>query len=131
MPGDRLPFIEFYEQDRKVNIQDKVKAPGFHLFLFPGGNAEMNFDVLQNVAQRFDGSIVVETIPRTPDTKPLYQALGVEAGGYYMIRPDMFIAYRSAIVETEHFKQYLGRFLDPLQHTQRVSLRKVVASMAD
>ena len=130
-PGDRLPFIEFYEQNKKINIQDKVKVPGFHLLLFPGASAATKIQAFQRTAQLFDGAIAVETIPMTPDTKPLYEAFGIKNGGYYLIRPDMFIAYRSAILETEHFEQYLGRFLNVAKSPQNVSLSQAVVGASE
>jgi hypothetical protein len=33
--GDRLPFVEFYEGERGINLQDLVSKPAFHPFIFP------------------------------------------------------------------------------------------------
>jgi 2-polyprenyl-6-methoxyphenol hydroxylase-like FAD-dependent oxidoreductase len=118
-PGDRLPYVLFHEQEKKVNIQDKLKEPAFHLFVFPGIQTETEAQALQNAADAFDGAIVVETIPLTAATKPLYETLGVQHGGCYLVRPDMYIAYRSAALNAEHFEHYLERFLIRTEQSQK------------
>jgi hypothetical protein len=115
-PGDRLPFVVFREHGKHVNIQDKVKEPAFHLFLFPGTESEAQARTLQNAVDRFDEAVVVETIPLTAATTPLYEALGIQQSGCYLVRPDMYIAYRSAGLNVEHIAQYLDRFLSTATH---------------
>jgi 2-polyprenyl-6-methoxyphenol hydroxylase-like FAD-dependent oxidoreductase len=110
-PGDRLPYVAFYEQEKKVNIQQKVTAPVFHLLLFPGLHAEQKVQALHTVVQPFNRAIGIETIPLTPETQPLYEALGVQHGGCYLVRPDLFVAYRSTELDAAHFQHYLARFL--------------------
>lgn len=124
-PGDRLPYVVFHEQGKQVNIQDKLKAPAFHLFVFPGTQTETKAQALQYAADRFDGAIVVETIPLTAASKPLYEKLGVQHGGCYLVRPDMYIAYRSAAWNTEHFAHYLERFLIKAEQHQKSSVERV------
>jgi 2-polyprenyl-6-methoxyphenol hydroxylase-like FAD-dependent oxidoreductase len=118
-PGDRLPYVLFHEQEKKVNIQDKLKEPAFHLFVFPGTQTETEAQALQDAADRFDRAIVVETILLTGATKPLYETLGVQHGGCYLVRPDMYIAYRSAALNAEHFEHYLERFLIRTEQSQK------------
>jgi 2-polyprenyl-6-methoxyphenol hydroxylase-like FAD-dependent oxidoreductase len=122
-PGDRLPYVVFHEQGKTVNIQDRLQAPAFHLFVFPGTQAGAKAQALQLTADAFDGAIVVETIPLTAATKPLYEALGVQHGGCYLIRPDLYVAYRSAALNAEHFEHYLERFLIKTAQSQESSTR--------
>jgi 2-polyprenyl-6-methoxyphenol hydroxylase-like FAD-dependent oxidoreductase len=128
-PGDRLPYVLFHEQGRTVNIQDTVKVPAFHLFLFPGTQTETKLQALLTAADTFGGATVVETIRLTAETKPLYEALGVQNGGCYLVRPDMYVAYRSAALNSEHFAGYLERFLIPTQQRQKSSLERVGSGM--
>jgi 2-polyprenyl-6-methoxyphenol hydroxylase-like FAD-dependent oxidoreductase len=127
-PEDRLPYVLFHEQGKHVNIQDKVKAPAFHLFFFPGTQSGARAQALQQAADTFDGAIVVETIPLTVETRPLYQALGVPRGGCYLVRPDMYIAYRSAAWNAEHFALYLERFLITTAQRRTSSSERVQAA---
>jgi 2-polyprenyl-6-methoxyphenol hydroxylase-like FAD-dependent oxidoreductase len=110
-PGDRLPYVQFRDGGKKVNIQDKVKAPALHLLLFPGAHGDTRAQEIHKVAETFNGTILLETIPLTPETTPLHDVLGVQNGGYYLVRPDMYIAYRSAAFNAEHLETYLKRFL--------------------
>ena len=124
-PGDRLPYVIFHEQGKTVNIQDKVKTPAFHLFLFPGTQTDAKAYALQTAADTFDGAIEVETIRLTAETKPLYEAFGVQQGGCYLVRPDMYIAYRSAALNAEHLEHYLERFLIKTEQSQKSSIERV------
>jgi 2-polyprenyl-6-methoxyphenol hydroxylase-like FAD-dependent oxidoreductase len=129
-PGDRLPYVQFDERGRKVNIHDKVKEPAFHLFLFPGAAAGTNVQALQKAAESFDSVIVVETIPLTLEAKALYDALGVRDGGCYLVRPDQYVAYRSAGFNVEHFEHYLERCLSKPRLSQKASTKYEAVSEA-
>ena len=63
------------------------------------------------VAERYKDIMSFETIPYTSETKYLYERLGIENSGCYLIRPDMYIAYRSNIAAAEYFERYLQQYL--------------------
>ena len=102
---------KYDEQEKKVNIQSKVNTSTFHLFVFPGTQSDTKVQTISNVANLFSGIINIEVIPLTPQTRSLYHAFGIQNSGYYLIRPDMFIAYRSNSFDEAHFEKYLMRFL--------------------
>ena len=106
-PGDRLPFVMFQDGDKLVNIQAEVKAPAFHLLLFPGNQSEEKTIHIREVIDAQSGVIQVQTIPLTSVTKALYEFLGVHEGGYYLVRPDMYIACRSNRLSEQHLKMFL------------------------
>jgi 2-polyprenyl-6-methoxyphenol hydroxylase-like FAD-dependent oxidoreductase len=107
-PGDRLPFATFHENNKLVNIQDKVKAPGFHLLLFSKNNCEEETKAIHDFADQYSEIIKIELISFSQSTRELYEALGVRNGGYYVVRPDMYIAYRSASFDVERLKAFLN-----------------------
>lgn len=107
-PGDRLPFIEYNDGAGSVNLQEKVKGTGFHLLIFTKG---MSFIEIQKVAAKYARVLTMELILFSNETVYLFKRLGLENSGCYLIRPDMYIAYRSVIPEAGHFEQYLQRFL--------------------
>lgn len=107
-PGDRLPFVTFQEKDKLINIQDKVKAPAFHLLLFRGSQNEEKIDAVRGICHEYYDVIQIEVIPLTSATKDLYRALAVQNGGYYLVRPDMYVAYRSKRFNEEHLKTFLA-----------------------
>src|SRR6266498_1915644 len=108
-PGDRLPFVTFQEGDRLVNIQDKVKAPAFHLLLFPANQNDENMNPVRSFFDEYDDVIEIETISLSSATEDLYRVLGVQNGGYYLVRPDMYVGYRSNRFSVEHAKRFLER----------------------
>jgi hypothetical protein len=100
----------FQDKDKLINIQAEVKAPALHLLFFPGSQNEEKTNRIRRVVDEQDDVIKVETIPLTAGTKFLYRSLGVENGGYYLVRPDMYVAYRSNRFNAEHVKRFLDRF---------------------
>lgn len=109
IPGDRLPYILYIEDGKEVIIQEKVKGTGFHLFIF--SKLMLPYEIII-VAENYTHLLSIENIPYTSETKYLYERLGIENSGCYLIRPDMYIAYRSGKPEAEHFKSYLQQFLN-------------------
>ncbi|MBK6966387.1 MAG: hypothetical protein IPH20_21385 [Bacteroidales bacterium] len=55
--------------------------------------------------------LAVETILPVPDTKIVYRILGIKNTGFFLVRPDMYIAFRSATLNTSQLISYLKRFL--------------------
>ncbi len=108
-PGDRLPYILYNEDGKEVNIHEKVKGTCFHLFIFTKHTSP---DEIIKVAENYTHLISIETIPYTSETSYLYERLGIENNGCYLIRPDMYIAYRSGKPEAEHFESYLQQYLN-------------------
>jgi hypothetical protein len=106
-PGDRLPFLMFQDRDKLVNIQALVNSPALHLLLFPGTQSKEKINDVRGLFDENDDLIQIETIPLTPGTKDLYRDLGVENGGYYLVRPDMYIACRSNRFTVEAAKGFL------------------------
>jgi hypothetical protein len=120
-PGDRLPYVQFAAGGKTVNIQECVKEPAFHLLLFPGTQPAARLLALRQMADTFAGVIVVKTIPLAPGTQALYQRFGMGQGGCYLVRPDMYLAYRSVGFNAAHLEHYLTRFLLPPARRVRMS----------
>jgi 2-polyprenyl-6-methoxyphenol hydroxylase-like FAD-dependent oxidoreductase len=110
-PGDRLPFVEYPENDNTINIQNKVRATALTLLLFCGTRDDAGLQSISSTAEKYGGAIAVETIRLTPETKPLYDAMGLQHGGYYLVRPDLYLACRSSTFNAEYLERYVGRFL--------------------
>jgi FAD binding domain len=108
-PGDRLPFATFHENNKLINIQDKVKAPAFHLLLFSKNNNEDEIKAIPDLADQYSDIIQLEVISFSQSTTDLYETFGVQNAGYYLVRPDMYIAYRSDRFNVQHLKEFLER----------------------
>jgi FAD binding domain len=116
-PGDRLPFVLFQESNKSVNIQDKVKTPNLHLLLFSGISSieAPEIDAIRSVANHWD--IRTEILPLETRTRGLYKAFGIRNKGFYLVRPDMYIACRSSKLGAEHFQNYLARIFRKETHS--------------
>ena len=112
-PGDRLPFLVFQEGSTTTNIHEKVKTPAFHLLLFSGNSPDTDrmTQAVRDVIHKYDDMVQDETIPLTSATKHLYTAFGIKDEGYYLVRPDMYVACRSSQIDAEYLKSYFMRIL--------------------
>jgi 2-polyprenyl-6-methoxyphenol hydroxylase-like FAD-dependent oxidoreductase len=108
-PGERLPYLVYKEENLEINLQEKLKGPGFHLFIFTKKTPLVQ---LVSIAEKYKESIRIVTIPYNSGSKYLYKKLGIKSNGFYLIRPDMYIAFRSNKRETGHFNRYLQEFLN-------------------
>lgn len=108
-PGDRLPFATFQENKKLINIQDTVKAAAFHLLIFSKNNSEEKIKAIRDLVGKYSPLIQIKVISFSRATTDLYETFGVQNGGFYLVRPDMYIAYRSARFDDEHLKAFLKR----------------------
>ena len=107
-PGDRLPYLIYAKNDKEINIQEKISGKGFILIAFT--NNPLQQDILE-IVEKYYNAVLIETIPFTYETKSLYLQFGIENSGCYLIRPDMYIAYRSALLNGQHLDTFLRQFL--------------------
>lgn len=108
IPGDRLPYVLYKENGKEKNIQNTIKITHMQLLLFTG-TAEV-LESIEELAKKYE-SIQITKIPLHEESNMLYKEFGILDKGYYLVRPDMYIAYRSQGINTEHFLNYLTRFL--------------------
>ncbi len=112
-PGQRLPFLEFEDASGKLmNIQQYITDYKFHVLIFSGENKENEKNGLIAIVEKFKQIISAETIPLTKGSRNLYNCFGIKRQGYYLIRPDLYIAYRSDHLGTKKFEFYLKSFLN-------------------
>ncbi len=109
-PGDRVPYLP--AKEHAVGTQDLVKGTQFHFILFSGEETnEEAQQILQKLKEAYPDLIEFHEIRLSADTKELYEKFGMKKLGYYFVRPDSHIAYRSASLDTQNFSTYLERFL--------------------
>jgi len=106
-PGERLPYINYQEDGKMINIQDKVKSTDFHLFIF---SKHSSIDAINQIAERYANLISFEIIQYTSGADDLFEQFGIVDSGCYLVRPDLYIAYRSAKPGADHFEAYLQQF---------------------
>jgi 2-polyprenyl-6-methoxyphenol hydroxylase-like FAD-dependent oxidoreductase len=108
-PGDRLPFVTFHENHKLLNTYNKVKAPSFHLLVFCRTSSEENMRSIQRLMNQYSDVIQVEVIPSLHRRNGLDKIFGVQNEAYYLVRPDMYIAYRSTRFDAKHLRAFLER----------------------
>jgi 2-polyprenyl-6-methoxyphenol hydroxylase-like FAD-dependent oxidoreductase len=112
-PGHRLPFIEFEDTaGRLINIQHVVDPIKIHLLIFYEPVKEGAEKGLIELATRYPDAISVSSVPLAKGSYPLFRRLGIKKEGFFLIRPDLYIAYRSNRLDTRHFENYLDSFLN-------------------
>src|ERR1035437_4932912 len=107
-PGDRLPFITINEKDSEINIQEKVKATAYHLFIFSGNlPSESHIKKLE----KHRNTLTFEIILQTGLNKNLFMSLGIKKKGFLLVRPDLYIAFKTDTLNFKQLEKYLSLFL--------------------
>jgi 2-polyprenyl-6-methoxyphenol hydroxylase-like FAD-dependent oxidoreductase len=110
-PGDRLPYVLFHDtHDHEKNIQNEIDSKKFQLFLFI--RTEKKNDVTDNFLKKYKELLSVKVILYSARTNNLFETFGVKDEGYFLIRPDMYIACRSQGLDFNYIYEYLQRILD-------------------
>jgi 2-polyprenyl-6-methoxyphenol hydroxylase-like FAD-dependent oxidoreductase len=104
-PGDRLPYIQFLSKGRIVCIYELLDPNNFNLLVLANKLPED----ISKTADMYN--LTVTTIAQQSETKELYQSLGIKNSGYYLVRPDMYIAFRCSTMNTQHLKSYLQLYM--------------------
>lgn len=107
-PGDRLPYIKFMnEEGNETSTHEIVKGSFFRLLFF---GVEVPNDLTLFI-EPFADIISIAEIPFSKRTSILYDRFDMKEGGFYLIRPDRYIAYRATVFNPEHLRNYLLKFL--------------------
>jgi 2-polyprenyl-6-methoxyphenol hydroxylase-like FAD-dependent oxidoreductase len=107
-PGDRFPFVQYSDEKLgEINILDKMRGKFFCLFVF----SDTAPKEVANLLEPFKDFFSIEIIPLTKQTKTPYDKFGIRNSGCYLIRPDMYVAYRAEKFDAEHLRRYLLKFL--------------------
>ena len=103
-PGNRLPYCSYKENGKVVSVQQKVHSTRFLLLIF---GDRTNAGLLQTAVKDYLDVLTTLFIPFGPETSELYVLFGINSEGWYLIRPDMYIACRSDGPGAEELKDYL------------------------
>jgi FAD binding domain len=115
-PGERLPYVVYERSDgTPTNTHRLLRGPAFHLLVFVGDGEGSNATrrLLEEVEQRHRQLIAVEVIGAAAGTARLYERFGLRDAGYYLVRPDGYIAYRSASLDGQGLAECLQGILAP------------------
>jgi 2-polyprenyl-6-methoxyphenol hydroxylase-like FAD-dependent oxidoreductase len=105
-PGDRLPYIP-----GKENINKVLDGISFQLLLFTVEERSPGIETsLNEVQQEFPHLLRVKEIVLSDETKRLYRTFGIKRSGFYLIRPDSYLAYRCNSLDLSHLFTYLKEY---------------------
>ena len=104
-PGARFPYVEFIHNNKNANSLQILDTTSFTLLVL----AEELTPELKSISEMYKLAAVL--VRHLPETDKIYTSLGISITGYYLIRPDMYIALRSATLETENLSKYLHQLL--------------------
>jgi len=103
--GDRLPYVEFSFKGEHTTNYKILNPASFNLIVL----ANTLPSELKKIAEHY--SLAVTLIPKLRETKSVYNKLCITQSGFYLIRPDMYIALQSANMDTHHLEKYLKQFM--------------------
>lgn len=105
VPGDRFPYLNFNRTTNSRSLYEESHPSSFSLVIL----SESIPDELRQIAENYELKIVL--IPNRPETKLVYRQLGILKTGWYLIRPDMYIALKSVNLNKNHLNLYLNSLL--------------------
>lgn len=117
--GDRLPDAAITVNGRATTLQREAVGPCLHLLLCGDGAGWTTSEAAAaQLATRYAGTVIVKRLDRSPAPDVLVDASGealARLGGrdqaIYLVRPDGYVAYRCAGVDTSGVEAYLARWL--------------------
>ncbi len=108
-PGDRLPYCTFSNTNNNTaNVQEYVTSTMMELLIFEGDTSYS--DSLLSFCEKYKDRMHTTLIKKNQNTKELFKRFGIIENGYFLVRPDMYIAYRSKSLDVKQLQVYLERF---------------------
>jgi 2-polyprenyl-6-methoxyphenol hydroxylase-like FAD-dependent oxidoreductase len=107
-PGERLPYLTYKMDGKTYTLYDELNSPTFHLLIFGKQVLPAPF---QLVLDKYSDLISVKYISFESGSQYFFKSLGHENEGCYLVRPDLYIAWRSREFDAKSFSDYLQKFL--------------------
>jgi 2-polyprenyl-6-methoxyphenol hydroxylase-like FAD-dependent oxidoreductase len=115
--GDRFPDFRLTLEGQTVWIQEMLGPTSFHLLLC-GPSEEWDQARLASLEEWYDGVVAVHRLGREGRPGVLEDRageslrwLGSDGVGQYLVRPDGYVAYRSAGADLVRLERYLRRWI--------------------
>lgn len=116
LPGDRLPCVQYFIGSSIFDLQEKINYTRYKLLIF--GVRTIPSDV-QSVVSMYDQVLEAEIIPVNPGTEGVYRMMVRKRQACYLVRPDMYIAWRSDSLDARGLERYLRKYFIPANVTQK------------
>jgi 2-polyprenyl-6-methoxyphenol hydroxylase-like FAD-dependent oxidoreductase len=102
-PGDRLPYLRYWEYGQDISIQDQVDGTSYLLMIFSKSNQEP----IVKMAEKYSAFLSVQILPSLSNAVESFKQMGIIDYGCFLIRPDLYISYRSSKPDLVHLESYL------------------------
>ncbi len=110
LPGERLPSLQYFLGNNIYQLQEQVKYTSYHLFVFGVKDIPEN---LMTVVEKFSPLLEAQVLPVDPGTDDIYKRMVNGYKACYLVRPDLYIAWRSDYFDATGLENYLKKFLVP------------------
>jgi 2-polyprenyl-6-methoxyphenol hydroxylase-like FAD-dependent oxidoreductase len=107
-PGKRWPYLTYYIKGRRYSLHNGLNSTHFQLFIF---GRHILPQMFQSVLVKYNNILSLKYIDMDPDKQTLYDQLGLGQNGCYLVRPDMYICWRSHDFNGEELNDYLETVL--------------------
>lgn len=107
-PGDRLPYLDYSVAGKSFMLGDGLGSQSFDLLIF--GNQKLAHP-FQLVIDEYSDALALKYIALESGTRALYDRLGLQDKGCYLVRPDGYIAWRNTAFHALSLGNYLQNFL--------------------
>ncbi|HAH24483.1 MAG TPA: hypothetical protein DCL77_12150, partial [Prolixibacteraceae bacterium] len=107
-PGERIPYLTFGMNGKQVSIYDCMGDSTFTLFIL---GKQLLPESFQQIINHYRHVVSVIHIEKQVGNQLLFKSLGFKNEGYYLVRPDHFIALRSQEFNAVDFDNYLQKFM--------------------
>jgi len=104
-PGYRLPYVDFIYNNNKTSSHEILDSKGFTILVL----AQEVTQEIKSISAKYKLKVVL--IKNLPETEKIYATFGIKYSGYYLIRPDSYIAFRSGTMDSGHMSRYLEHLL--------------------
>ncbi len=107
-PGECIPYMVFESGGKSIVLCDILDSRIYTLVVFWKQEIPESF---QKAIAEYNNIISVKHIAAEPGTEALFEAFGIREEGCYLIRPDMYIAWRSNEFHPTELSDYLKKLL--------------------
>lgn len=107
-PGDRLPYVGYEKNGSQYALHNDLSLTHYTLLVFGSPMLPQRF---QRVLFKYKAIISIKYLDENKDTRAVFDQLGLTKQGCYLIRPDMYVAWRSHDFNAEQLNEYLENVL--------------------
>lgn len=107
-PGERLPYLSYEIRGKSLSTYNDLKPGCFYLFIFGKHLLPAPF---HRELYNYTGVIALKYIDNEPGTESLFELFGIKEQGCYLVRPDLYIAWRCHGFDEKGLSNYLKKTL--------------------